>query len=515
MADNVGDFDNAFSGNNDGGGMIPDPPRRSPGRPPGSKTKNAAYYAENGITPPYTGNARAERQEVIDESKPLQDDVGMMLPLFNNPLKTAVMSLRIIRIEPNEGYIGTMENPHANETDIQERWGGGTYRIQAIGDHGGVIRSNTVKVAGDPIFQSSALKAQWERMHGVRKTEQAPQQSAYNFPQAAPGGGGIDIKEMFMMMAEKENMRIEGESRLAERQRLMQIEADDRRRKDDFERDQRRKADEDERDRRQQQQRRDDIERDRENTRQTMAIIQASHSQSMQFMQAQLQMQQAKPSGEGGLLEAIKTIAVIKETFASGEGGGGNPDAEETVMQSLIKNGPAWLNAAGTAITGVVGEIKNGPNNNPQNTQQPQSILNNLPIEIQNKTEALVLKLMEKGLDPEAELNKVLDTVLVAADKLPTGGSTQTVPAQPQRTVPQNKPVKDRPVQSSGQIPHKTPAATPEPAKQTDIAPQVQSTSETPQLATVIPIKKPKNKLIVAAPQNGTVTIKFAPRGVN
>lgn len=477
MSDNVGNFDDV-SYDQDGNPIEP-PPRRGPGRPP--KT----FYESNGITPPYTGKpGRPPKVDAVDESGPLTDDVGVILPLFNAQFKRAVMSLRVIRIEPNEGHLGVIDNPHASEADIQERWGGGTFRVQALGENGAVLRMNTLKIAGDPIFQSQAIKRQWERMHGFKNTEQQTQQFS-NFPQAAPGGG-IDIKEIFMMMTEKENMRADSEARLAERQRQLQIEADDRRRKDEYERETRRKQDEEERERRQSQQRRDDLERDRENTRQTMALIQASHAQSMQFMQAQMQLQSAKPQGEGGLLEAIKTIAVIKETFANNDGGGGNADAEETVMQSLIKNGPAWLNAAGTAITGVVGEIKNGPNN-VQNPSQPQSILNSLPVEIQNKTEALVLKLMEKGLDPEIELNKVLDGVLQAAERLPQPGSPPTVQKTSQKpatqTVPQ--PVQEKSHDLSSKPVTRVPA--PQPSR-----PDVE-----PNTSNVIPIKQPKNKTTV------------------
>lgn len=505
MADNVGNLDGTNFDNFGGDGMIPDPPpRRGPGRPP------KANFANHGISEPYTGKPgkSGQRQEPIDESEPLTDDMGIMLPLFNSPMKKSVLSLRVIRIEPNEGYIGTLDNPHATEADIQERWGGGTYRIQALGEGGAILRINAMKIAGDPIFQSRSLKAQWERMHGVKEPAPSPMQ----FPQAAPGGG-LDIKEILMFMSEKENMRAESESRLAERQRQLQIEADDRRRKDEWERETRRKQDEEERERRQAQQRRDDTERDRENSRQTMALIQASHAQSMQFMQAQMQMQQSKPGGESALLEAIKTIAVIKDTFGAGDAGGGGGDAEETVMQSLIKNGPAWLNAAGTAITGVVGEIKNGPNNqNQQNPGQPQSILNNLPLEIQSKTEKLVLKLIDKGLDPEAELNKVLDTVLVAAEKLPTPGQNQPVQI-PQPRKP--KPVDQRSADPKPQTTQEpTQAATPEPATQQDISPTVVNTAQVePQEAKVIPINKPKNKLIVQEKTAGVASVKFAPKG--
>jgi hypothetical protein len=210
-----------------------------------------------------------------------------------------------------------------------------------------------------------------------------------------------------------------------------------------------------------------------------------------------MQLQSAKPQGEGGLLEAIKTIAVIKETFANNDGGGGNADAEETVMQSLIKNGPAWLNAAGTAITGVVGEIKNGPNN-VQNPSQPQSILNSLPVELQNKTEALVLKLMEKGLDPEIELNNVLDGVLQAAERLPQPGSPPTVQKTSQKpatqTVPQ--PVQEKSHDLSSEQVTRVPA--PQPSR-----PDVE-----PNTSNVIPIKQPKNKTTVTQFPGG-VSVKL------
>lgn len=388
-------------------------------------------------------------QEEVDdeeiEAPPLQDDGGNTLPLFPSIGRNVVKHIRVIRVEPNEGTLGRVSDPMLNEEKIKALWGGGTFRLQALGADGQIRKVNTVEIAGDPVFQSLAAQRAWEKRNGLPLSP-APNTNANQ-------QGGLDIKEILAIIQEKEGMRSSSELQMQERMRQMQIEADERRRRDEDERERRRRIDEEDRERRQAAQRREDEQRAQQNLQQMLALMNASHAQTMQVMQAQVEAAKAQASaapkdGNSSLVEAIKTIAIIKETFGGGENA--SSDQEENLMNMLVKHGPEWLNAAGNAIGSAVREVKGTPAAAPAfQPPRQQNVLAALPPNLSRKAETFVAKLVAKGRDPEKELDTVLDGLNRAVDAMPDANGNappaREVSPTPTKPVPdlnQNPPTK-------------------------------------------------------------------------
>jgi hypothetical protein len=398
----------------------PFPPPKKRGRPPKIRpAPTEAKKSEERLVAP-------EDEESPDDRR-LTDEAGDSISLFPALPQNAIRGIRITRTDPiSEGVLDTVE-PTVDTAYISQRWGGGRFRMQAVGYDGRIRGVQTIEIAGDPIFQSVTARRAWEQRMGIPSANAAPP---------------IDVKELIALMQQASNAKAEAEAKALESVKRLEIEAEERRRRDEEERDRRRRLDEEERERRQAQRERENQERATQNTQQMLMLIQASHQQTMQFMQAQLETQKqnaaqqlaaaaasapAKSSGDS-LLEAIKTIAVIKETFA-GDGGGG-ADQEENLMAMLVKHGPEWLNGLGNTIGGVVREIKGGqggqehePNPSPSTARQmlpaalpKPSLLSALPPPIAQKTETLVMKLIEKGKDPEKEISAALDIMLRGVD---------------------------------------------------------------------------------------------------
>lgn len=393
---------------------------------------------------------------------------GIALPLFSSGVGRHVAYIRVTRTEPNEGTLGNMEDPHATLSDISNRYGGGTFRLAAISMRHKILRTETVKIAGDPIFQSRQAEAMWKRSMGIK-----------DLP-ATTTPNSLDMKEILVFMSEKEAMRQAAESQLQERVARIQMEADERRRKDDDERERRRRLDEEDRERRQAIARQQDDDRQRQNTATMLAMMQAGHTQTLQFMQAQLAASKTTENS-GGMMEAFKTIALVKDTF----GGGGGGEAEETSMNLLLKHGASWLSAAGSAIGGAAREIRGNPAPATPAQQQAQGILASLPAPISAKAETLVMKLLEKGRDPEVELDRILGNVITAVDKLPSANSTPR--------------------------PHLEPPVVRTPQPQT--LEQVSSDELADLRSNITPIRKPpqriRTQVVVATPHNDTVSISF------
>src|ERR1700682_4876729 len=133
-------------------GMNVDEVRRGPGRP----RKNTVVTKQEFID----DADAADREDTSDELAGLFDDATMK----------AITRVRVTRKDPNEGIVGYLEDPTMGESELKERWGGSTYMVQGINAKGQVLKAATIKVAGDPIFVSTAAEMQWRRSRNLPMT---------------------------------------------------------------------------------------------------------------------------------------------------------------------------------------------------------------------------------------------------------------------------------------------------------------------------------------------------------
>ena len=370
------------------------------------------------------------RQRYFEDDKAEEEKLnGEFAPLFDGATaeEKEILRVRVIRKDPNEGTVGYIEDPSSAETEIQERWGGSTYRIEGINGIGRVVTARTIKLAGDPVFQSQSAEIQWRKSRGLPPVGQT----------SGNGAQPMSLQEMLMFMKELDSERqakqaqADADRRREEREHearmsKLQQEADDRRRKDEEERERRRRKEEDERDERRrkdelerEERRRRDLEeaekRQQANTQQTIQMLQQANTQTLTFVR---ETANANKKGDNGLLEAIKIIAVIKDAF----GGGGGDDEPTDFLGQLAKNGPEWLQAAGTAIGTAVREVKDGGVPLPETKNgKPRQQLAAQPAKPTQtpRMKRLAEKIRARGEDPDAVLGNVLDKIEAEIDGLP------------------------------------------------------------------------------------------------
>jgi hypothetical protein len=415
------------------------PPRRRVGRPRGKSTKRrGARVTKETVT----------RQEFDsgddddDDEEKTQQDVAGSAPIFGGEGETGIIKIRVTRTDPNEGVVGYLDDPtNVTERDILERWGGSTYLVQAIGARNQTLKSKLIKIAGDPIFVGSMAEAQWRK----NRERLLP-------PSATSTQQGLSVTDLLQLMREQqseaarmENERREREAKAdrehAEKMRTLDAEAERRRKADDEERESRRRRDEEDRDRRRQQAQEEADRRQQAFMQQTISMLQQSSASALEFVKATTA--SAAPQGNS-LIEAVKTIAVIKEAFG-GEGGGGGDEPTDP-MTLIAKHGGEWLNGIGNAVASVVQEAKGNrtavPPPVPQPTPQWQLPSQVNPVEgiplppaLAPKVAILVSKLAARGLNPEVELSAIVDRINGQLDGLPPPGAPVTPVATVQHPV--------------------------------------------------------------------------------
>lgn len=345
----------------------------------------------------------------------------------------SVVRIRVIRKDPHEGMLGYLEDPNSSEQEIKEQWGGGTFRLEGINEHGKIVIARSIKLAGDPIFLSPASESQWRKSRGLPLT-----------PSAAPDKGGMSVQEMMMFFreqekeqraADSERRRAEAEDKRAHEAKLAQIsaEAETRRREDERDREERRRADDRERDERR---RKDDAEREDRQRKATaeaearqqsfmanmLAMIKQSAEQSIAFVKATTD---GKPQSNQ-LMDAINTVVAIKTAFANESSGEEDGDP----LNLLIKHGPAWLQGLGTTVGQAIRDVKGLPQLPPQQSPEAQAAAQPEPAREEGlmipassplapKITTLINRIAARGQDPEKVLSGVIDNMIQTVEGNP------------------------------------------------------------------------------------------------
>ncbi len=446
---------------------VPETPKRGRGRPKGPP-KEGERKVTTVTRQEFTTSSSDddEKKSLQDERKPSLFEIDASTPGGGD----TIVRIRVNRIDPDEGMVGYMENPEATESEILERWGGSTYKIQGLNERGKILTARTLRLAGDPIFVSESAQARWDKAQ--RQRHPAGSMIGVGQPVMSP-------TEMMAFLQEQDRIRTDREERQRERDRQaerefavrmkeLDKEAEDRKRKAEEELRLRRERDEEERLKRQraldedrdERRKRDETEREERRRKDN----EESRLQQQQFLTSIITMTQesakqaialatAKSGGEGGgLMETLKVIATVRDVFGGGGGGG---ESESLDPMSLIaKHGAEWLNALGGAVGGVAREFKGGgvagaaaanaaiaaPRTNPALTPIPSPAgggipLTMLPASLAGSVQTLITKVAERGEDPEKFLSQLVNGVIKTIDETPMKGGGVTTPMKQQDDV--------------------------------------------------------------------------------
>jgi hypothetical protein len=231
-----------------------------------------------------------------------------------------------------------------------------------------------------------------------------------------------------------------------ERRRLTRLEDEerDRRRKlDDEERDKRRAKDDEDRENRRRVAQAEADARQQQFTTQTIQMIQASSNQALELAKAGSK--EVNPMSS--LKETLAVIATVKDVFATG-GSDGEPADPMTMLWSKL---PEMVGNLASGVGSAIREIKTG------GVQPAGAVAGSAPSALAmlpagsplaGKLEQLAMKIAAKGGDPELVLSQLADNVMTTLD----GNSPQVKPAATAPVIPQvvnRKPQQTR-AQSQG-----------------------------------------------------------------
>jgi len=327
-----------------------------------------------------------------DESEAFND-----APLFEVDAERKIASVLVMRTDPDEGTLGTMPT-QVTELAIKRRWGGGTFQLQARDERNRPMKGGfrTIQIAGDPIFESKAAQAKWNRQQQIEGGPPASSDAIglkdviallSTTEQKASAAAALRLEEQERQhKRELERLRLEAEikaeERKAEEQRRERAleEREERRRREDEERDERRRKDE-------------------ELTRQ--------RDREFQVMLRGLTQQQ-KGGGDGADM-LLKGIALARDL-----GGGGETDPVSAVAAALLPTllGPKLAGAA-PAVAAAVPAAPAAP--------ADESVTFDGPLG--RKTLKLVEHLKGQGYDPEAAISHVWDTLLQSKRSIAAPGN--------------------------------------------------------------------------------------------
>lgn len=375
-----------------------------------------------------------KKVETLDDDDDATTEGGEATPLFDlgrNKRTKTVVRIAIKRTDPDEGHLGYL-GPEGTEQDIANKWGGGEFVAQGKNAAGQIVVTQTIKIAGDPVFKSEIEEARWRRMNnlGPRKRRD----------DGAENGGG-SIKEVLALMEERESKRREEErERRAEEKREL-LEREERNRKDqrdheeklareNADREERRRKDDAERDERRRAQHREDLDR-------AQASAAAQLAQTQQFFQ-QLQAIQKHDARAGAEADPVKLLTAGMELAIKlrGDGGGGGAAEPADALTALLSRLPETLAEVRSTAKEAYNEIKGKKGAEP-------AALEAVPVDdgrdevtvtgaTARKLKAMIGILQSAKKDPEKVLTDLADHVIGLAEKRPATKAATRPPAATQ-----------------------------------------------------------------------------------
>lgn len=354
------------------------------------------------------------------------DELHLEAPLFSPLLRRAkrIESVAVLRRDPESGYLGTMP-PDVTEATLKAKWGGGTYRLEGKNAAGQIVADGvrTCKLAGDPVFTSELEEKQWRKANGLAD-------------KAAPAQGGLSIKDLLLLIDEKDEKRrteqLEREDRARKeadereaRERAAREEREAKERAAREEMEARRQKDADEREERRRREAREDEERRARQHKEDMERLSAQNANALQQTQQFFnQLATTMKSEAAPASDPIKTLLAGVQ-LAQAMGGGGAA-AEEGTVAALVRRLPETLSEIRKTGAAAYSELKKGGGaaRGARNPAADEQITIAGPLAA--KAKKVIAKLARAGKDPQAEIDKLLS---FADASLPD--ETPAAPAKP------------------------------------------------------------------------------------
>ena len=355
----------------------------------------------------------------------------------------------IYREKPLEiaGFITALDANTVNEESLSTQFGGGEYRLQFKDEQNRFFKQVTVTIAGEPFFTSDAQEVDYRRRRGLPPKPLAP-------GTVAPGAEALSMKDVLLMLEQREDKRRQEEREREERRRdeelalftkkaALEQEALDRRRREDEDRETRRKRDEDEREERRRKELRADEERRAQLHKEDMER-QAQLFQSVIAMNKAAEASQKPTTDPVAML--VQGVELALRLRPGGEGGV-DPDAPPdsplvSIFKSLAPRLPEVLAAASQASHDVRAEMADTGQQRPrpQRKPDPNALVIRGPAAV--KMRQLAAHLAAQGKDPAQALDQLANIVMRKRPKpLPPGVQTakqavQTPPVPAGETAP-------------------------------------------------------------------------------
>jgi hypothetical protein len=377
--------------------------------------------------------------EELDDDEPAN---AQSTPLFDraaNKKTKTISKIAVRRTDPEEGFLGVL-GPEATERDIFSKWGGGEFNVQAKNEASQIVTQMTLRIAGDPIFQSEIAEARWRRANNLRpSTEQA-------------GGGGI--REILTVIEEREARRREEERerRAAERQENLDREERQRReqreheakiQKDAEEREERRRKDDADREERRRTEARADEERRNRQHREDLERVEAASklqlAQTQQFF-TQLQAISKREERDSRDTDPVKLLTTGMDLALKmrSEGGGGDPPDALTALLSRLPETLAEVRSTASAAYDEVkakrGRAAGGAA--PGAAEAPGGDEVTITGPTASRMKKMIAILTASGKDPEAVIAGLADHVIGMAGKKTPPAAPAPGKARPARPAP-------------------------------------------------------------------------------
>jgi hypothetical protein len=393
----------------------------------------------------------ADDADETSDEEATTDDAHLEAPIFPSLLRQAkrIETISVRRTDPDSGYLGSM-SPDMTEAMLKAKWGGGTYCLEGKNSSGQLVKNarHICKLAGDPVFSAELEEKQWRKANGL------PDKAA------APAAGALSIKDLLLLIDEKdekrrteqlereERARKESDEREArERTAREEREAKERAAREEIE--SRRQKEADEREERRRREAREDEERRSRQHKEDMERLAAQNTSALQQTQQFFnQLATTMKTEAAPAADPIKTLmAGVQLAQAIGGGGGG---AEEGTVASLVRRLPETLAEIRKTGAAAFSELKNGGGAGRRRggaAAAAEELTIRGPLAAKAKT--VLMKLQAAGRDPTAEMEQLLTFAAANIPDTPAkpapGGAARAArrPTQVRRR-PQPRAVKSR-----------------------------------------------------------------------
>lgn len=377
-------------------------------------------------------------ETTTDDAREEGEDLAKHLDvaLFSNLGSTeddTIDKIHILRMDPDEGYLGYMEAT-ATEYDVFQRFGGSKFAIEAKNERGRIITRRTLKLAGDPIFMSEVFEARWRKSNGLKPKK----------PDGEGETGGMSQRDLMALVEEKAaSLRADNEAR-EERRRKEDADREEKNRREEREwreRVEKDKADRElrlrseerehrermETQRREDDKRREDQRRDEERAREARmredeARREKDHERQLQLATASAERAQketqtfftnmlAMSKQEGGQKDPLEMATTLVSLATALKGGDTAPkDAVTAFLEGL----PDTLREAGNVVRQARGEAPAGGGGGGGEGEEGEEDANAIKLTgpVAAKMRELVTHLVKKGKDPRIVLSQAADAIM-------------------------------------------------------------------------------------------------------